>query len=229
MSQPYYVPNPKVLPSTDERQDIKIRPGSALAVLGVFVETVRKRFVPVNTPPWKWDPDAKKAEIVIESAFNEDQQTRNFKPAIFIDRDELTTGRPVLGDFAGQNLHTGLRGFWGIQTMPILIECVAAKKLESMIIGDLTHIFLHASSDLIQAAFGFHDMTPLTLGRTQPYARDKTAWVTSITFTVQWDLRWTNAPSAPLVQQIQTEVKASGLSATDYFERIIIESVDPTP
>ena len=64
-------------------------------------------------------------------------------------------------------------------------------------------------------------MTPVTIGRTQPATRDKDQWTTSVTFTVQYDGRWTNAPTAPLLQEIALTVARSGCdSATEYFEAI---------
>lgn len=221
-------PNPKNQPAPDGNQPINVRPGSALAVIGVFLEVIRKRFTAENKLPWVWHSDIKNkpshaAAIAIESAFNEDKDHRDFRPAIYVDRDELIVGRTVIGDAAGQNLRNGLKGFWALTSLPILIECVAAKKGESAIIGDLTAVFLHASSDLIQSAFGFHEMTPPAMGRTQPYPRDKDQWVTSISFSVQYDFRWTNKPTAALLQQIIMEVAASDHdSATSYFETIAL-------
>lgn len=218
---PGLVPDPQNLPAPEQDQLERIRAGSAMAVIGVFVEVIRGRFL--SMPDWTYDPDIKKTGIAIESAFNEDDAHRNKRPAIFVDRDEQVIGRSVIGDFAGQNLASGKRGFWALETVPILIECVTAKKGESAILADLTGIFLHASSDLIQAKFGFHDMTPVTRGRTQPFARDKNQWTTPVTFTVQYNLRWTNTPTGPLIQQILTKVQDSGFSsATEYFEHIAL-------
>lgn len=219
---PSLVPDPQLLPNTAQPQQTNIRPGSGLAVIGVFVEVVRARFV-LPGQPWLYDPDIKKTKIAIESAFNEDKEHRDKRPAIYIDRDEQVLGRTVLGDLAGQHLPSGKKGFWALQSVPILMECVAAKKAESAVIADVAGIFLHASSDLIQAAFGFHEMTPLTLGRTQPYARDKTQWVTPITFSVQYNLRWTNTPTTPLINQIVVRATTSGFdNATDYFQYVAL-------
>lgn len=197
-----------------------------MAVIGVFVECIRKRFSVEAGLPWVWNDDIKQPgdkSIAVESAFNEDKNHRNFRTAIYVDRDEQVIGRTVIGDQAGQNLLTGLRGFWALESVPILIECVASKKAESAIIADLTGIFLHASSNLIQAKFGFHEMTPVTRGRTQPFPRDKDQWVSSVSFTVQFDLRWTSEPTAPLLQQIVADVTTSGfVDATAYFEQIAI-------
>ena len=66
-------------------------------------------------------------------------------------------------------------------------------------------------------------MTPMTVGRTQPSPRDKDQWITSVTFVVQFPLRWTNAPTAPLLQEIEMQIKASGAdSATEYFETVAL-------
>lgn len=224
LKQPQFVPDPKRLPSPEAAQPVVIRPGSRLAVVGVFVEIVRRRFATDNTgadSPWRWDPDIKKTALAVESAFNEDKAHRNKRPAVYVDCDEQIFGRTVLGDKAGQNIPSGLTGFWALCTAPILIECIAAKKAESAEIGDLVGWFVHASSDLVQAKFGFHDLTPVTVGRTQPSASDKDQWTTPVTFTVQYPARWTNRPTAALLQELEVAIRASGAaSGTEFFERI---------
>jgi hypothetical protein len=220
------VPDPKLLPSPEAAQPVTIRPGSGLAVIGMFVEIIRKRFLPEAALPWVWHSDIKEGaekSIAIESAYNEDAEQKNFRAAVYVDRDEQVIGRTVLGDRAGQHIPSSLVGFWALETVPILIECVAAKKAESAIIADLVGIYLHASSDLIQAKFGLHEMTPVSRGRTQPFPRDKTQFVTPVSFSVQFNLRWTNKPTAPLLQQISTDISVSGFEdATAYFETIAI-------
>lgn len=225
-NNPTYVPDPKLQPAPEQPQNVSLRPGSKLAVLGVFVEVIRKRFA-IDTVSgdfqWLWNEDIKLTKLAVESAFNEDKTHRNFRPAVYVDCDDQTMGRVVIGDRVGQNLRNGLEGFWNLQSVPILIECVAAKRAESAALGDVVGVFLHASSDLIQAKFGFHDMTPVTVGRTQPSPRDKDQWITSVTFVVQYPLRWTNAPTAPLLQEMELQITASGAnSATEYFEAIAL-------
>jgi hypothetical protein len=224
-------PDPKNLPAPEAEQTVTIRPGSGLAVIGMFVEIIRKRFLVEANLPWVWYSDIKEGAekaIAIESAYNEDTDHRNFRAAVYVDRDEQTIGRTVIGDLAGQHIPSSLRGFWALETVPILIECVAAKKAESAILSDLVAIYLHASSDLIQSKFGLHEMTPITRGRTQPFPRDKTQFVTPISFSTQFNLRWTNKPTAPLIQQIAAEVSVSGFEdATSYFETIAIYGRQP--
>lgn len=226
LNHPGYVPDPKTLPSPEGRQVASIRPGSKLAVIGVFVEIIRRRFSRAAAGPdfpWPWDSDANTSKIEIESAFNEENSAKNIRPAVYVDADDQVNSRTVLGDFAGKNNITGLSGFWHLETVPILIECVAAKRLESAIIGDQVSIFLLASNRLIQGKFGFHDMTPTTVGRTQPFPRDKGTFVTPVTFTVQYDVRYTNEPTGPLLDEIEAAITASGAaSATEFFEAIAL-------
>lgn len=225
LKHPTYVPNPKNQPHSDG-QPINIRPGSKMAVLGSFLETVRERFNAAHLAhsfPYRWYADIKQTKIAIESAFNEDKEHRNFRPAIYVDCDDQTMGRVVLGDRAGRNPKRGIDGFWNLQSVPILIECVAAKRAESAIVGDLVGTFIQASSDLIQAKFGFHDLTPVTVGRTQPSGLDKNEWITSVTLVAQYSMRWTNEKTSPLLQEIEARVARSGdESATEYFERIAL-------
>lgn len=221
-----YVPDPKRVPSPEEPQNVSIRPGSKLAVLGVFVEIVRRRFAPETVSAdfqWLWNSDINQTKLAVESAFNEDKQHRNFRPAVYIDCDDQTMGRVVLGDRVGLNRKTGLEGFWNLTSVPILIECVAGKKAESATLGDIVGVFLQASSDLIQAKFGFHDMTPITVSRTQPKPGDKDTWITAVTFVVQIPFRWTNRQTGPLLQELEATIVASGVdTATEYFEAIAL-------
>lgn len=221
---PGYVPDPKVLPAPEVPNVSSIRPGSKLAVIGVFVEIIRRRFARAAAGidfPWPWDPNTNVTKIEIESAFNEENAAKNKRPAVYVDADDQVNSRTVLGDFVGKRNVDGLVGLWHLETVPILIECLASKRLESAIIGDLVSIFLLASNRLIQGKFGFHDMTPTTVGRTQPYPRDKNTFVTPVTFTVQNNVRYTNAPTGPLLEELETTIATSGAaSATEFFEKL---------
>lgn len=227
--RPTYVPDPKRQPSPEAHQVVNIRPGSKLAVLGVFVEIIRRRFSGQNVNdsfPFQWNKDPNKATLEIESAFNEDTTQKNKRPAIHIDVDEQVNSRTVLGDFVGKRMTDGLTGHFHLRTVPILIECIATKRTESAILADITDVFLLASNRLIQGKFGFHDMTPTTVGRTQPNPKDKNEFVTPVTFTVQSVLRYTNRPTAPLLEEVELEITRTSVdSATEYFETIALGRV----
>jgi hypothetical protein len=220
---PTYVPNPQLTPHPEERQQRTILPGSRLAVIGVFVEIIRRRFVFPNAPEdfqWYWRKDTDKTTILVESAFSEASTGKNFRPAVIVDADDQTIGRTTLGDLAGKNLQRGLTGYFHLVTLPIMVECIAATRGESSTLSDTVGIYLQASNRLIQATFGLHEMTPITIGRTQPASSDKNKFLTPVTFSIQSVLRYTEEPSAPIMRDIVANIAASGVEPTEYLEAI---------
>lgn len=207
---------------TPEQTNPMIVDGSPLAIVGIFVAVLRERFAQGNgIPAYQWDPDPTKTKIHIRSAFEDGATVRGDKPAIYVDKEETIYGKSIIGDRAGHTLHNSKDFQWCLATVPILIDCVASRKGESAIIGDVTHWSLHASSDAIQAAFAFHDMSPLRLGRTIPYEDDKEAWTSPISFTVQYNVRWTTVPIAPLLQEIALKIQTAEMSPTEYLLELV--------
>jgi hypothetical protein len=209
-------------PTKAQAQGPEIVVGSPLAVVGIFVETLRARFTAGNGPSdWVWDANLNETGIVIESGFASPGNTeRGKKPAIFVDKDESVYGKVVIGDRAGMNLKNMADYQWTLSTVPIIIECVASQKGTSAVIGDIVQWTLHCASDPIQAAFSFHDMTPPTLGRTVPYEADTEAWLTPVSFQVQYNVRWSITPIGPLMQEIRTRLRHANSDATTYLVEV---------
>lgn len=212
-------------PPTDEEHIIV---GSPLAVIGIFVEILRERFKDGNGPTdWKWDANLNNTGIVIESAFAEGDTERGKKPAIFIDKDESIYGKIILGDRVGVVWRDMSDYQWTLGTAPVLIECVASKRGESAIIGDIVHWTLHCASDPIQATYSFHDMSPPTLGRTVPYEAEKEAWTTPVSFQVQYPVRWRTTPIRALIQEASLRVRHK--NATQHYVEIAAYRSGYTP
>lgn len=192
--------------------------GSPLAVIGIFIAFLRERFSPNNGPPnYPWYTDENKTSILIESGFETNVIPRGDKPAIYIDKDQCTYGKVVIGDRAGHRFRDGAEAQWCLATVPLLIDCVSSRRGESAVIGDITQWSIHASSDAIQAAFSLHEMTPPTLGRTIPFEDDQEAWTTPVSFQLQYHVRWLTIPIRPLLSEISLRIRDSNLPATEYF------------
>lgn len=203
-------------------------PGSSLAVVALITEIVRQRFRPENELAWEWrenytpessetnEPDAPRV-LLIEPAFSENLEVRNFRPAIYIDKAETIPTKVAIGNFAGQQLRSGLRGFYSISEIPIDIEVCADKNGESAILADIVWFFLLAGREAIQKTFGMQNMTNPVLGRTVPQEADKRTWITHITFNISIGLRWSTLPISPILREIVTRYKKSGETNPDAF------------
>lgn len=204
--------------------------GSPLAIVGIFVAVLRERFAPGNGPShYPWYPDPNKTGLLIESAFEDNSIPRGKKAALYVDKDESIYGKSIIGDRAGHCWTDGKDAQWCLSTVPINIDCVAGRKGESAIVGDIVQWSLHASSDAIQGHFALHDMTPPTLGRTVPYEDDDESWNTPVAFQVQYNVRWTTVPIAPLLQEITLHIQKSGLSPSAYLYEMATRSSGRLP
>jgi hypothetical protein len=209
-------------------QQADIAVGSPLALVALFTEIVRERFRPSNELAWVWyenetpalaeaNTETAPRKILIEPAFNENLEVRNFRPAIYIDKGETAAGKVALGNFVGQQLHTGLRAFYAMGTTPLDIEVVSDARGESATLADIVWFYFVAGRDLIRATFGIHDLTPPILGKTVPFEGDRGQWSTHITFEVQFELRWTTLPVGPLLQDIVLRYRDSKETNPDVY------------
>ena len=209
-------------------QQADIAVGSPLAVVALFTEIVRERFRPGSGLAWVWDENSTPRQteentedqprrIVIEPGFNETLEVRNFRPAIYIDKGETAAGKVAIGNFVGQQLHTGLRAFYALGTAPMDIEVVSDSKGESAILGDLVWFYILAGREQIRASFDLHELTPPILGKTVPFEGDTGQWSTHISFEVQFNLRWTTLPIGPLLKDISVRYRDSNETNPDVF------------
>ena len=209
-------------------QQADVMPGSPVAILALFTEIVRARFQPGNGLSWVWtpnptpDPNEENTEdaprkVLIEPAFSEGDEVRNFRPAIFIDKQETILPKTIIGNFAGARLPKGLRAFYGLATVPMDIEVISDKRGESSLLADITWFYLLAGREQIQATFNLQDMSNPVLGKTIPQEVDKRTWVTHITFTINVNFRWSTIPISPVLHEIVAKFRASGETNPDVF------------
>lgn len=204
--------------------------GSPLAIIGVFVAFLRERFAPGNGPSaYQWYEDANSTTVIIESSFEENVITRGFKPAIYVDKDQSVYGKSIIGDRVAHRFRDSKDAQWCLSTVPVLIDCVSSRKGESAIIGDIVQWSIHVSSDVIQKAFSLHDISPPTLGRTIPYEDDQEAWTTPVSLQIQYNVRWTVVPIAPLLSDISLKILDSGMSTNEYLLELAVRSNTQLP
>lgn len=203
-------------------------PGSPLATVALFTEIIRERFRPGNGLSWEWaenptPPTDENAElgaprkILIEPAFSTLSHVRNYRPAIFIDKGITGFSKDIVNNFVGQQLNTGLKGYWALATIPMDIEVLADRKGESATLADIVWFYLVAGIHEIRATFGIHDISNPVLGPTTPAEVDKTVWSTRVNFQIQVEFRWSKQPVGPLLREIVTRYRQSGITDPDEF------------
>jgi len=206
-------------------QSVDVVEGSPLALIGVFVEIVRARFRGRNVGlPWLWknDPTPEEWEentpekphlIYIESQFQDNNESRNYRPAIFVGKGDTRPSKIILGHRAGIHRPTRLEGFFCLASVPINIACISHEQGESAVIADLTWMHLLACQNYYRPEFGIHEVTPPVLGTTQVYRRhdgDSDTWNTPITLEAQIEFRWITEPVAPRLQEVRMILQDAG-------------------
>lgn len=212
-----------VKPKTATQDPLRIAAGSPLAIQGVFIEILRERFTENAGIGIIWRADPTTTDIFIEAGYNEETESRNNTPSIYITRLQSVPGKVIIGDRAGVSLPSHLEAFGALMTTTISIECVSNDQGESAILGDIIQFMLLASQDVIQDAFGFYSMEHPILGQTQPYERDTTKWSTNVEFQIQFWVRWSQVPIRPLLQQIAQKITNS--NNKDHFKEVAISSL----
>ena len=214
-----------VRPKGVVQNPLKIAAGSPLAIQGVFLEIIRERFRPDDGIGIVWRSDITTTDVVIETSYNEETESRSQTPAVYVTRLQTVPAKLAVGDRAGVRLRDHLEGFGALATVAMMVECVSNDEGESAILGDIVQYMLLASQDVIQREFGFYDMTHPTLSQTSVYSRDVNKWSTNVEFSVQFWIRWSQVPIAPLLQQITQRVTANGQDAAGFFTDVTLNSI----
>lgn len=201
-----------------------VLPGSPTAILAIFAEIIRERFRPENGLAWVWDgnpvpkgdaagTNTSPRKILIEPAYSESSEVRNFRPAIYVDKGPTQPAKIVLGNLAGQQLSTGLRAFHSMATIPINVTVESSRKGESGTLADIVWFYLMAGIEPIRATFDFHEISMPVLGSTAAIEKDKTGWVTQVSFAITANFRWTTVPMAPVLREVVQRLSTNAESA----------------
>jgi len=194
-------------------------PGSPLALIAIFVEVIRLRFSQDNgyKLPYYWtqDPtpeedednsDDKPRKIQIESQYLQHPDSRDFRPAIFVERGDMSFSKIVVGNRAEYDEKTDSNLYVMQATTPISILCVTKDRGESMSIGEIVAFYLASLLPELRETFGFQDATLPMLASTQVYRRssnDIEEWVTPVNLQVTCKHLWRERVIAPKLREIQ--------------------------
>ncbi len=216
-------------PTPPEGSHAWLRISTPLTLIGVFVAILRERFDPTTFSdpalPWAWKEDLKETGIFIESGFNEEIEARNARPAVWVDRAQNNYGRVSVGHQDQMPISIKYRHetFYSSAETDMLLDCTAPKRGESMLLGSIVQDTLHMTARYIEEAFGLRDMSPVVLGRTVPYEKEKDIWNSPVVFRVFYEVRWAGVPMATLLTRLYMKIADKDDPET-YFRDFILKA-----
>lgn len=184
---------------------------TSLDIVGTYLNLVRARFMQGSSDtPWMWSPNKTETTIVIESGNNELEEKFDAKPSIFVDRNAIVFPTIAIGNSAGEYLPTERRYYYTTPSGQVTIDCVSRSRGESSLIADMVAHHLVMSGNILRKAYGFKNVTPVTLTQTQPWEKDDRNYLTRVTSEFTYDVGWKTDPEGVILSRIrQLEVNSS--------------------
>lgn len=196
-------------PSPFSNSPVATRLSTPLIVVGTFVEILRERFSDENysnpdLANWRWSNDDKNTRIFIESGFQINAEVRGKRPGLWVDRLQNVYGKVSIGAYDQKSVefNTRLEHMYMRGEMDVMVDCTSPNRGESMLLGGIVQDFLQMTMKPIMEVFAFHDISPMVLGRTEPFERERTLWTSPVSFRVGYEVRWATVPAAPLLNRV---------------------------
>ena len=208
-------------PHTAQNKD-RIAAGSPLAIVGIFLETLRERFAPGNGLNINWCHDIQTTDIVIESGYNTETESRDAGRALYVNRINTSPTNVVVGNRVGVHLPDHKEGFMCMMGVQITVDCVSNDLGDSAILADIVQGFFMSCRNIFAAQYGIHDFGLAEMGQTQPFSHAQEKWSTTVSVPIMFQARWTTVKIRPLLQSISTRIQARGGGG---FEEVAVESM----
>jgi hypothetical protein len=226
--QPPLVPQtPTIPPSLLEQRNVQLN--SPLALIGAFIYIIRERFAPTNNCRYQWLDNKSATGVLIESAFEKNDEVRDGKPAIYVDRGQTVYQQRSISnrDQWSPSLQTRrLEQFYMEVETDIKIDIVAATKGESVTLADIVQQHITCSQRIIETFFTIRKVSPSILGRTEPFLKDQTLFISPIEMRVNTEFRWATLPVAPVMREAFINTSAEINEQEDFFRQIYIQSLN---
>jgi len=221
-------------------EGVDVCPGTPLALVGLWVTALRYRFNrnPAEPLPWVWDanlrpsdtedgqplPGGEPRKILIEAAFNVEKSSRNYRPAIYVDRGAVSADKVVVDNMAGRRLPSSETAYFCQANVPITFYCESENAGESCLIADTAWFFVLATRDIFRKDFGLYDIREPIMSETRPIDEDKQVWQTTVQFTVTLEMRWLTSPIAPLLRDLTVKIGLTG-DPNLYYHQVVLQDL----
>jgi hypothetical protein len=222
-----------------EGQDDLVFWGSDLALIGLFVSIIRKRFSDQNVGqlPWYWkedprpeDPETNEATqveiglsgtsamsrtLMIESELQDDPEARNFSPAIYVGVESTQYAKVVVGDRYGIDRSSRFEAYYAQAIHNIKVSVTSRSKGECNVLANIVHYHLIATKNIVRDQFSILALEGFTKTKPEPFRRssdEPDGWIVPILFNATIEERWFTRPNAPLLAEIRADLELLGNS-----------------
>jgi hypothetical protein len=202
---------------------------SPLALTGVILSILRKRFHPSMQMPWVYLPgEASRLEntISIEAASNPLPEERTKRPAVYVIRNPIGFQQAVIGDRNGLNFRSGATAYYATAEVTFTFIVESNEEGEAAQIADTILCTFMMGSDIIERVFDFRKLGPFSMSAVGKNVQDKPFAQIHISMGLSYDVRWGTIPIAPLLQEVAIEAQSQNYGSTDaYFTEIYMSSL----
>ena len=221
-----------MIPSPPENSNAQIVLSTPLAVLGMVVDVVRRRFVEgVFSDPvmnWVWKPIDEYAPgdddvIYIESGWNTNIEARTTRPGVWIDIEQNVYVKGAVGhqDQMPVHVRTSLSQYYAFGEVDITLVCTSPNSGESMLLGSIVQDHLQMAADIIQANFGLREMSDVSMGKTTISEKDDKLWGTPVQLRLKYEIRWATMSADNLMNAINVRLEEE-VDPNLYYREIAI-------
>ena len=183
----------------------------SLDIVGAYVALIRDRFTgrSFDNFPWKYSQDSDKTRIYIEAGSVDTHEQKDARPSIYVDRSSMVFQKMAINNLADKDLKTGKSTFYCVGAGQVSIDCISSNRGESSILGDIVSTHILMSGDIFRSLLHFRDMSPVTLGATQPWEKDDRVFVTRVSSEFTYDITWLQDPLAVRLNRVVTHLSNS--------------------
>jgi len=182
-----------------------------LDIIGAYVAVIRDRFSGIDYGdfPWKFSEEDNKTRIFIDAGSVDTYEQKDARPGIFINRSSMVFSKLAINNRAAYDVKSDTTDFYCLGGGQISVDCISKNRGESSTLGDIVATHILMSEDIFRAVLNFRDMSPITLGATQPWEKDDRTFVTRVTGEFTYDISWRQTPLAVRLSRIFGSVEPS--------------------
>lgn len=191
-------PGGSFLPHREEQHHL-IALHSPASIEGAFVFMLREHFKKMPDHLWKWDKNPTDSRVAIDVGDESLVTHADKTPSIWVAHGQTVYGNIVMGNKGIEHfsyLQKEKQHHYSTADADMSITCCSPKRGESLLIADIIQKFIHFSNRILCTAFKFRDISPVVLNSTRNFERDKTIYITPISFRISFELTWMTMPAA---------------------------------